>query len=207
MELALTTIASVSSVFLHTLIFLLQLTQRHWSTSCHTKCRVKGFSECAVEGVEVDQCVRGHSVEGHNATSTVQIHCYSVRRGGCMSVIVADRITIPRADQPPGLIIVSNPWVVPLSLPTNSFIRHCYVNLTFPLKLIVTAINQSICTQHLITVIKPLWVVRIWLLPKRCSHLCVVVRKLKLSVSCAWIQCEFTGIWWITKHNAVAVYV
>ncbi|KAF3706832.1 hypothetical protein EXN66_Car000002 [Channa argus] len=69
------------------------------------------FSKCGVEGVEVDQFVRGDTVEGQRASRTVHIHCYSVRergRGdGCCYVIVADRETMIRADQTPGLIVPS----------------------------------------------------------------------------------------------------
>ena len=43
---------------------------------------MKRFSECGVEGVEVDQVVRGDSVEGQNASRTVHIDCYSTGGGG-----------------------------------------------------------------------------------------------------------------------------
>ena len=87
------------------------------------------FSECGVEGVEVDQCVRGDSVEGQSASRTVHIHCYSVRdRGGeggdgCSSLIVTDRVTFIRAEQTPGLIIVSK-CTVTVSSPADSSVTH-----------------------------------------------------------------------------------
>ena len=91
-------------------------------------------SECGVEGVEVDQCVRGDSVEGQSASRTVHIHCYSVRdRGGggeggeggdvCSSVIVPDRVTSIREPQTPGLIITSK-LTVSASSPSDSSVTH-----------------------------------------------------------------------------------
>ncbi|KAI3362856.1 hypothetical protein L3Q82_001899 [Scortum barcoo] len=41
-------------------------------------------------GVEVDQCVRGDSVEGQSASRTVHIHCYSVRDRDAWLVGVQD---------------------------------------------------------------------------------------------------------------------
>ena len=94
------------------------------------------LSECGVEGVEVDQCVRGDSVEGQSASRTVHIHCYSVRDGGggggggggrdgCFSVIVTDRVTNnSRAVETPGLIIPSKPTVFTVSFPADSSVSH-----------------------------------------------------------------------------------
>ena len=88
------------------------------------------FSECGVEGVEVDQCVRGDSVEGQSASRTVHIHCCSVRdRGGggggeCSSVVVTYRVTSIRAAQTPGLIIVSKHTVLYASSPADSSVTH-----------------------------------------------------------------------------------
>ena len=87
------------------------------------------FSEGGAEGVEVDQCVRGDSVEGQSASRTVHIHCCSVRGGGggggggdgCSSLIVPDRVTSIRAAQTPGLIIPSKHTV---SSPADSSVTH-----------------------------------------------------------------------------------
>uniref|UniRef100_G3NAL7 Uncharacterized protein n=1 Tax=Gasterosteus aculeatus TaxID=69293 RepID=G3NAL7_GASAC len=94
--------------------------------------RIKRFSECGAEGVEVDQCVRGDSVEGQRASRTVHIHCYSTRGGGggggggdaCYCLIVTDRVTSIRADQTPGLIIVSKHTVSTVSFPPDSSVTH-----------------------------------------------------------------------------------
>uniref|UniRef100_G3NAL6 Uncharacterized protein n=1 Tax=Gasterosteus aculeatus TaxID=69293 RepID=G3NAL6_GASAC len=95
------------------------------------KPRIKRFSECGAEGVEVDQCVRGDSVEGQRASRKVHIHCYSTRGGGggggadvCFCLIVTDSITFIRADQTPGLIIVSKPTVFTVSFPPDSSVTH-----------------------------------------------------------------------------------
>uniref|UniRef100_G3N4I8 Uncharacterized protein n=1 Tax=Gasterosteus aculeatus TaxID=69293 RepID=G3N4I8_GASAC len=91
--------------------------------------RIKRFSECGAEGVEVDQCVRGDSVEGQRASRTVHIHCYSTRGGGgggdgCLCLIVTDIVTSKRADQTPGLIIASKPTVITVSFPPDSSVTH-----------------------------------------------------------------------------------
>uniref|UniRef100_G3N6E1 Uncharacterized protein n=1 Tax=Gasterosteus aculeatus TaxID=69293 RepID=G3N6E1_GASAC len=90
--------------------------------------RIKRFSECGAEGVEVDQCVRGDSVEGQRASRTVHIHCYSTRGGGggdaCYCLIVTDIVTSIRASQTPGLIIVSKHTVITVSFPPDSCVTH-----------------------------------------------------------------------------------
>ena len=95
---------------------------------------IQRFSECGVEGVEVDQCVRGDSVEGQSASRTVHIHCYSVRdRGGGggggggdgrSTVVVPERVTTIRAPHTPGLVIPSKPTVITVSFPSDSYVRH-----------------------------------------------------------------------------------
>ena len=87
------------------------------------------FSECGVEGVEVDQCVRGDSVEGQSASRTVHIHCCSVRDGGgggdgCSSLIVTDGVTSIRTAQTPGLIIPSNHTGLKVSSPSDSSMKY-----------------------------------------------------------------------------------
>lgn len=37
---------------------------------------IKGFSECGVEVVDVDHCVKVELVEGHSASRPVHIHTY-----------------------------------------------------------------------------------------------------------------------------------
>uniref|UniRef100_G3NC15 Uncharacterized protein n=1 Tax=Gasterosteus aculeatus TaxID=69293 RepID=G3NC15_GASAC len=93
---------------------------------------IKRFSECGAEGVEVDQCVRGDSVEGQRASRTVHIHCYSTRGGGggggggdeSYCLIVTDIVTSIRASQTPGLIIVSKQTVSTVSFPPDSSVTH-----------------------------------------------------------------------------------
>ena len=177
------------------------LLQRHWGTRPEPKPWIKFFSECRIEGVEVDQWVRD-SVEGQSASRTVHIHCYSVRdRGGgegegFFSLIVTDRVTtIIRAVQTPGLIIQSKPMVITVSSPPDSSVTHWYTNASFPLDLPVTATSQIISTQQLPEV-KPLWMIRIWLLLSHVCHLLVVVRQFELSVYSVCVHCEFTDIWW-----------
>lgn len=92
------------------------------------------FSECGVKGVEVNQTVRGDSVEGQNTSRTVHVHGYSVsgRRGGGRvggrhaSVIVPHRTraTITVAFQSPGLIVPSKHAVFTVAFPFNSSVTH-----------------------------------------------------------------------------------
>ena len=108
----------------------------HLPTHAHThvifikpKPSIERFSECGSEGVEVDQCVRGDSVEGERASRMIQIHCYSTREGGgggdvCFYLIVHDRVTFIRAAQTPGLIIPSKPTVLSASSPADSSVSH-----------------------------------------------------------------------------------
>lgn len=154
---------------------LLHWTQRHWETWIDSKTkqepkpRVEWFSECAVEGVEVDQLVTGDLVEGQSASRIVHIHRYSVRvRGGRegednFSVVVPDRVTTSRAAQTPGLIISSKPAVGYASFPSDTTVTHWYKILSLPLNLPVTAASQTIRTQQLTAVVKSLWVIRVWL--------------------------------------------
>ncbi|KAK6291402.1 hypothetical protein J4Q44_G00381680 [Coregonus suidteri] len=94
---------------------------------------IEGLSECGVECVQVGQCVRGDSVEGQSAGWPVQIHSYSVGAGGgdvygSVLIIVPGRVTVVRADQTPGLVIVSKPTVITPSSPADSFICHSYIS-------------------------------------------------------------------------------
>ena len=194
-------------------VFLLQWTQSHWRVRPEPKPRIKRFSECGVEGVEVDQWARGHSVEGQSASRTVHKHCCSVRdrreggggvREDCLYVIVPDSITITiRALQTPGLIITPKQTVITASFPFDSFVCDCYINLSFPFNLPVTATSQTIFTQQLKEFIESLLMIRIWLLLSHHRHAIVVVRQFQASVDCVWVQCEFTQIWCKekTKHS------
>ncbi|KAK6291264.1 hypothetical protein J4Q44_G00380300, partial [Coregonus suidteri] len=131
---------------------------------------IEGLSECGVECVQVGQCVRGDSVEGQSAGWPVQIHSYSVGAGGgdvygSGLIIVTGRVTVVRAEQTPGLVIVSKPTVITPSSPADSFICHSYINPSpTPLYLPVTAPSQTLSTQHLRPELKSLWVIRIRLL-------------------------------------------
>ena len=94
------------------------------------------MSEGGVEGVEVDQSLRGDCVEGQRASSTVHIHCYCPRGGGhCprggaglreggLFVFMPNRETTFRAGQTPGLIIESKSTVSSVSFPPDVSVRH-----------------------------------------------------------------------------------
>ncbi|KAK6291488.1 hypothetical protein J4Q44_G00382540 [Coregonus suidteri] len=151
---------------------------------------IEGLSECGVECVQVGQCVRGDSVEGQSAGWPVQIHSYSVGSGGgdvygSGLIIVPGSVTVVRAEQTPGLVIVSNPTVITPSSPADSFICHSYNSPSpTPLYLPVTAPSQTLSTQHLSTALKSLWVIRIQLLLSPPCHLSVLLRQREESVYC-----------------------
>ncbi len=156
----------------------------------------------------MDQCVRD-SVEGQSTSRTVHIHCYSVGGGGgegrgrggqgggkrdiFCSLVVPKRIIIFSADQTPALIIPAEPAVCTLSFPADSFVSHCYDNRSFTLHLPVTTPSQTSSTQQLpAAAVKPLWMIRIWLLVSHHCHLPVVVGQVEVSVRGVWVHLQFT---------------
>jgi len=141
----------------------------------------------------------GHSVEGQSASRPVHIHSYSVRTGGaetydCTTIVVPGSVTIISTMKFPGLVVTSKLAVITPSSPCDSSVCHSYRNSSFPLYLPVTAASQTLSTQHLGPVVKPLWVIRIRLLLSNPRHLSVVLRQRESSVGCVWVQCEFTAI-------------
>ena len=193
--------------------FLLQLTQRHGGTILpEPEPREEVLlGGCELEGVDVCQCVWGassiwrHSVEGQSASRPVHIHSYSVRdRGGetyvCSTIVVPGSVTSISTIKTPGLVVPSKPAVITPSSPGDSSVCHSYINISYPLYLPVTAASQTLSTQHLVPVVKPLWVTRIRLLLSNPRHLSVVLRQREVSVGCVWVQCESTGIW-RTRHD------
>src|SRR4029434_9392004 len=69
------------------------------------------------------------------------------------------------------------------------------MTITTPLSLPVAASRLTLSTQHMIRVVKSLWVVRIRLLLTHTCHLSVPLRERETSLCCVWVQCELTGIY------------
>lgn len=95
--------------------------------------RVEGFGEGASEGVEVDQRIGAHCVEGQRASRPVQIHRHSARSildlaYSNHSVIVKDkdRVTVPRAAHAPGLVAEADAAVSTFPFPSNSPVSHSH---------------------------------------------------------------------------------
>ena len=186
-------------------VSFLQRTHRHWGVVCpEPKTRIKRLSECGVEGAEVDQWVRGDTVEGQSASRTVRIHCYFTRGGGedLSFFIVTDSVSLMRAEKTPWLIVPSKSAVVTESFPSDSSVSHCYTSLSSPLDLPVT-----VTTQHLRPGVKSLWMIRIWLLYCHICHLLVVVRQFEVFVHCVCVKCEFTEIWKCTTQQQVITHI
>ena len=150
--------------------------------------------------MQVGECVRGDAVEGQSAGWPVQVHSYCAGAGGgdryvSGLIIVSGRVTVRRAEQTPGLGIISQCALITPPFPLDAFIRHRYMSPTpTPLSLPVAASRLTLSTQHLITPVKSLWVVRIRLLLTQTCHLSVPLREREISVCCVWVQCELTGI-------------
>ena len=164
------------------------------------KCWIEGLRECGVERVQVGECVRGDAVEGQSACRPVQVHSYSSGAGGryvSHVLIVPGKVSVTTAIHTPGFVIISKPAVItPLLFPLDAFVCHCYHSTsTTPLRLPVAASRQTLPTQHLIPVVKSLWVVRIrLLLLTHTCHLSVPLREREFSACCVGVQCELTGI-------------
>ena len=202
---------------------MLCLTQRHWVAIIpNMNPWIDGLSECGGECVQVGQCVRGGSIEGQSAGWPVQIHSYSVGAGGgdfygSGIIIVPGNVTVVRAAQTPGLVIVSNPTVITPFSPADSFICHSYISPPSPcphflspptpLYLPVTAPSQTLSTQHLSPVRKSLLVIRIRLLLSPPCHLSVPLRQREVSVYCVWVQCEITDIWWMKPDTILEIII
>ena len=116
------------------------------------------------------------------------------------TIVVPGSVTSISTMKTPGLVVPSKPAVITQSSPGDSSVCHSYINTSYPLYLPVTAASQTLSTQHLGPVVKPLWVIRILLLLSNHHHLSVVLRQREVSVGCVWVQCEFTGIW-RTRHE------
>ena len=129
------------------------------------------FSECGVEGVEVDQCVRGDSVEGQSASRMIHIDSDSTRdksgggkdigggdEGGGggggggdihISLLVPEKVTAIRAKETPGLIIKSKQTLIPLASPSvlcNSLIYQHLLSTRAP--------SNSDQSDHLYTAVE-----------------------------------------------------
>ena len=162
------------------------------------KPRIERLSECGLESVQEGHCVRD-AIKGQRAGIKVQIHSYSGGVGGSYCsfiVIVPGSVTGTRAEQTPGLVIVSKATGIIPSFPADSFICGSYNSPSpTPLNLPVTASpRQTLSAKHLGIAIKSLRVIRISLGLSPPCHLSVPFRQTELSMRCVGVQCELTGI-------------
>jgi len=157
------------------------------------------FSECGVEGVEVDQCVRGDSVEGQSASRMIHIDSDSTRdksgggkdigggdEGGGggggggdihISLLVPEKVTAIRAEETPGLVIVAQQTQRAFSLSTDAPVGHPNGELPTPLDLPVEATSgQGLSAQHLGKAVKSLCVVSVGLQVPGANDFSVVFR-------------------------------
>lgn len=181
-------------------IRVLQQAQGNWRlTGMNAEGRVERFAELAAESVEVTEVsFGGHPVEGQRTSGPVEEDCYSARvKGGrsrydCRLVHVASWELVA-AEQTPGPLVVSNPAVVILPLPSDSPVRDSNVDPSFPVHLPVAASCQPFPTQHLLPVVESLWLVRVRQPLGQYSHLVVVPRQRETTVCGVWVQCELAG--------------
>lgn len=157
---------------------------------------MESFSECGAEGVQVDQCVGGDSVEGQGAGRAVYIYCHSFGgrgdRENFFSVFVPDRVTSVRALQTPGLMVSSKP-TGSIVLPSDAPVSNTDGNPPCPLNLPIAASCQSRPTEQL-NAAKSLRMIRVRLPLLHRGHLSFVVRQFEVRVCCVWIQIRFTPI-------------
>lgn len=158
------------------------------------------FCECAVEGVEVNQCARWDSVEWQNASVPVQIHCHSagakraLHRYDDPLVFVTGYETIV-AHQTPGRIILTDPTVIILPFSFDSLVGYTNIHPAFPVHLPITAPSQPLFTQHLLPVTKSLCMVWVWQFLLHHCHTSVVFRQSEIAVCSISVQREFASIW------------
>lgn len=178
-------------------IRVLQQAQRNWClTGMNAEGRVERFAELAAESVEVTEVsISGHPVEGQRTRGPVEEDCYSARIKGersrydCRLVHVASWELVA-AEQTPGPLVVSNPAVVILPLPSDSLVRDSNVDPSFPVHFPVAASCQPFPTQHLLPVVESLWTVRVRQPLRWYHHLVVVPRQREMTVCGVWVQCE-----------------
>lgn len=180
-------------------VSLLRRTQRRRGIQPEPKPRVQGFSEGGVEGVEVDQGIRGHSVEGQRPSRMVQVHRHPVPAAGggdgddLHLVAVKDGVAdIVAALQAPGLVVPSEPAVAALAFPSDSSVTHRDQNPAGPLHLPVTATGKAVATQQLAP-FEPLGMIGIRLLLVH-RHLLVVVGQHEFSADRVRVHFKFTEI-------------
>lgn len=175
--------------------------QNHRGTRMDSEPRIESFREGRVEGVEVNQDVVGHSVEGQDAGRMVHIHRYYVRGGGAgggdggVSVSVPHNKTFIVGEvQTPGLVVLSKQTVTAVSFPSDPSVTHRDTKVSFGLDLPVRTARQSVSTQQLGIHIKPVWMVGVRLALPVERHLPVAVTQFEGPVDGVCVDCELTGV-------------
>ncbi len=165
------------------------------------KPRIERLSECGLDCVDEDHCVRD-AVEGQSSCTVIHKHCYSTADGLYTEispyVFTSKWETGGSAVQTPGLIIISKQTLIIPSLPVDALIWHWYehTSISTPLQLPVTASTHTLSTQHLPPIIKSVWMIRIRLVCFSVSNHSVALRQTEIFIHCVQIQSELTGIWW-----------
>ena len=173
------------------------------------KPRVDSLSEGGVEGVEEGQWgTGGDQVEGQCPRWPVQKDCHSVGAGCDGQSGVCGAVHGPEAivctAQAPGGVVPAQPAVVFLSLPAHTSVGYSYASSPVPFCLPVAPAAQSLLTQHLSPVIKPLGVVGIRLLSPT-LRFPVLLGQSEVFVCCVWVQAEFGDIWFNSTEMFVSV--
>ncbi len=187
-------------------------TLSHWWSRTNQKPRIERLSECGLDCVDEDHCVRD-AEEGQSSCSVIHKHSYSadiiiiiikhsysaadgLHRETSLYIIVSEWVTGARADQTPGLIIISKQTLITVSLLPDALIWHWYKHISTPLQLPVTASTHTLSTQHLMIIIKSVWMIRIRLICVSVSNHSVSLRQTEAFIHCVQIQRELIGIWW-----------
>ncbi len=106
-------------------------TQFHWWSRSNPKPRIERLSECGLDCVDEVHCVRD-AVEGQSSCTVIHKHSYSPADGLYREIspyrIVYEWVSGGRADQIPGLIIISKHTLMTRSLPADALIWHWYIH-------------------------------------------------------------------------------
>lgn len=176
--------------------WILELAEPH--RGAHSKTCIKWLREFRFESVNELHSLC-YWVKGHCVASVVQVHADTSSSwcAGKISIdfVVPSGVPCVRAEQAPGLVVVSQQTVGVLALATNAPISHPDWKLPTPFRLPVESeTTQRLFAQHLGKAVKALRVIRVGLdsfFP--CDSL-VFFWQDQLFVNCVWVKRQPAGI-------------
>lgn len=151
----------------------------------HSKAWIKRLHKGGLEPVQQVHAA-SYAVKGQNTCCVVQVHAYPGGVGGVdgfVHAVVPGRVTCVRAQEAPGLVVVSQQAQRAFALPADAFVGHADGELPAPLDLPVEAASgQSLPAQHLSKAVKPVWAVSVRLQVSGADDFPAVLRNVELFV-------------------------